>query len=122
MRVRAPIVVLPASATWLMSSQPAPSSTSRPMEQNGPILASSPTFAPGSTMAEGWTLYSGILGGQCLGFRGVDDHGADLGLGDDLAVDLGLAVKPPRAAAAADFLHVIQELVPGDDRLAEFRL
>ena len=35
---------------------------------------------------------------------GIQDHGADLGLGHDLAVDLGLAVEAPGAAAAADLL------------------
>ena len=53
-----------------------------------------------AAMAAGWTLPLGIFG--------IQDHGADLGLGHDLVVDLGLAVEPPGAPATADLSHVVE--------------
>ena len=47
------------------------------------------------------------------------DQRADLGLGHDLAVHLGLAVEAPGAAAAADLAHMVVQLVAGQHRLAE---
>src|SRR5687767_1381436 len=111
MRVLAPMLVRPATATWLTSSTSSASATSLPTRQKGPIRTPSPRRAPTSTMAVGCTSDFGIIR--------IQDHGADLGLGHGLAVDLGLAVEAPRTAAAAHLLHMIVQQVAGQHGLAE---
>ena len=64
MRVRAPILVCPASTTCDFSFAPSPSSTWGPMWQNGPISTSAPSFAPSSMTAVGWTC---ALGSMAMG-------------------------------------------------------
>src|SRR5690606_5348713 len=121
-RVLGPMVVRPATTTWLISSHSSPSVTSGPTTQYGPIFTPAPSLAPDSTMAVGWIWASAnhVLDGLCLG--SIVDHGADLGLRRDVAIDPGLAVEPPRAAAAADLAHVEEYLVPRQHWLAELGL
>src|ERR1700737_2128530 len=52
----------------------------------------------------------------------VRQHRADIGFGNRGAVDLGVAVKPPHALAAADAAHVILHGIAGHHRLAELAL
>src|SRR5262245_47519055 len=111
MRVRAPIVVRPATTTWLLSSTPFASVTVLPIWQYGPIRTSSPRAAPSSMTAVGCTLGCDIFL--------IQDHGADFGLGHDLPVDLGLAVEAPRASAAANLPHMVVQLIAREHGLAE---
>ena len=80
--------------------------------QKGPMRTPSASARP--------VLHDG--GGVDLRFSGIvpiQDHGAHLGLRHHLAVDLGLAVEAPGAAAAADLLHVVVQLVSRQHGLAE---
>src|ERR1700752_1647401 len=52
----------------------------------------------------------------------IRQHGADIGLRDDRAVDPGFAVKPPHGLAAADGAHVILDGVAGHHGLPELAL
>ena len=88
-------------------------STFWPTMQNGPMRT--PVAEPGTGLDDGGS--DGRF--SILASSGSSDHGADLGLGHDLTVDLRFAVEPPGAAAAADFLHMIVQLVARQHRLAE---
>src|SRR6185295_16604672 len=99
MRVRAPTVVRPATATWLTSSTPSPSFTPLPTWQNGPTLTPSPRKAPSSMTDVGCTLGCDIIL--------IQDHGAYFGLRHDLSVHLGLAVEAPCASAAANLPYMV---------------
>src|SRR5262245_40288991 len=110
-RVPAPMLVRPATTTWLISLTPRASLTSGPTVQKGPISTSSASSAPVSTIAVGCTLELGIIR--------IQNHGADLGLGDDLPVHFGFAIKPPGATAAANLAHMVVKMVPGQHGLAK---
>src|SRR3977135_1991141 len=97
-----------------MSRQPSPTATSGPITQYGPISAPAPIAAPGATRAVGSIA---LIRRSC-----VRDHRADLGLGDDLPGNLGLAAEPPHGLPLGDLGHVIFDGVARDHRLAEFRL
>src|SRR3979409_1905226 len=100
--------------TCAMSRQPAPSTAFGPTTQKGALPASSAIAAPDATRAVG--SITGIAT-SCVG-----DHGADLGLGDQLSGDLGLAAEPPHGLALGQLLHVVLDCIARHDRLAEFGL
>ena len=81
--------------------------------QNGPTSTSSASLAPSATRDEG--SIRGNVSPHC-------DHGAELGLGHDLAADLGFAAEPPHVLAPLDPGHVVLEHVARHDGLAEFGL
>src|SRR5882757_901702 len=109
MTVCSPIVVTPVTLTCDNSRTPARNSTLGPTVQNGPTSTSSASLAPSATRDEG----------SIRGISGLCDHRAELGLGDDVAVDLGFAAEPPHVLAPLEALHVIFEPVAWDHGLAE---
>src|SRR5918995_3591632 len=106
------MTVTPVTLTCDRRRTPARNSTLGPTMHNGPISTSSASFAPSATRDEG----------SIRGTSDLCDHRAELGLGDDLAVDLGLAAEPPHVLAPLDAVHVIFEPVAGHDRPAELGL
>ena len=113
MRARAPMVVSPAMTTWLISSQPAPSSTFGPTTQNGPMRQPGPIFAPSSIIAVGVNLHS---------THDITSMALISAWGDDLPIDTRLTVIPPHVPAIGGLAHVICHNVAWLDGLAELRL
>src|SRR6478609_9371848 len=111
----APNCVRPVMTTCECTTTLSPSSTSGPITQNGPISTFGPSIALGSTAAVAWMF-------AMLAWLGLYDHGADLGFGDEVAVDLRLRAKAPDAAAIAHLLNVIADGVARHHGAPEARL
>src|SRR5262245_53986569 len=97
------MLVRPATTTWLINFTPAASLTLAPTTQKGPTSTSSASSAPASTIAVGCTLELGIIR--------IQNHGADLGLGDHLPIHLGFTIKAPSAATAANLAHMVVKMI-----------
>src|SRR3954465_3228140 len=100
------------TCTWLISPQFGPITTFEPTMQYGPMIVPSPIPAPSSTRAVGSIA--------AIRTSSVGQHRADAGVGDNAAVHLGLAVKPPHGLAAANAAHVVLDGVARHHRLAKF--
>ena len=104
------------------------------MRVNGPTTQPLPmvTFGPMTAYAPTTTsdARSGVAADDCCGvdfrpsssLRPVDQHAEQLGLGDELAVDGGLAVNFHRRGAAVQDDAFEPQLIAGNDRTAEARL
>src|SRR5262245_14211754 len=106
------MTVTPVMLTCERRRTPARNSVPGPITQNGPTSTSSASFAPLATRDDG----------SIRGTSDLCDHRAKLGLGDDLAINLGLAAEPPHVLAPLDAIHVVLEPVTGHDWPAEFGL
>ncbi len=123
MRVRAPTVVRPVTTTWLARLTPSPSDHVRAhdAERADDDTVSRASRRPRRSRSDEFSSQPFLLA-ECTCFGGVGQHGADLGFGDGVAVDLRLAEEPPDAAAVADLAHMIVQLVAGKYGLAELGL
>src|SRR3981081_3721455 len=95
--------------TCAMSRHPELRPARGPPIEKGPLATSAPITAPDATRAVG--SITGIAT-SC-----VSDHGADLGLGDQLPGDLGLAAEPPHGLALGQLLHVVLDRIARHNRL-----
>src|SRR5512136_1558093 len=96
------------------------------MTANDPTSTPSSSIAPRSIAAAECTIISVmdrlsvLLGAGGLLPR-IDDHRADLGFCNNLAVDLRLPFETPDTPAIAPFGHVIVHRIAGQNRAAETR-